>query len=64
MYTIIEVIEEDCCRMKQRVDILCDTVDDLPTIEEVEKTGFDVGSFAYIANERTYKVLNNAKEWV
>lgn len=62
MYTIIEVTDVDGAR--KRVDLICDTTDNLPTVEEIDKEYLDVGSFAYIANERTYKVLNNAKEWV
>lgn len=62
MYTIIDVNDVEDAR--RRADIICDTVDDLPTLDEIEANFLAVGSFAYIANERTYKVLNNAKEWV
>jgi hypothetical protein len=51
-------------RFKQTVDIICDTTADLPSPEEIERKGFDTGSFAYIANERTKVMLNCAKEWV
>ena len=63
-YKIDSVICEDCVRFKQKVDIICDTTDDLPSAEEIERKGFDTGSFAYVANERKRMMLNCAKEWV
>lgn len=62
MYTIINV--ESTKEARARVDLICDTTADLPTPEEIADDFLAVGSFAYIANERAYKVLNNAGEWV
>lgn len=45
-------------------DILCDDYEDLPTAAEIEEHAILAGSWAWIANPKTYAVLNNAGEWV
>lgn len=66
MYTIInsDFMGFDENKSCHRVDIVCDTADNLPSAEEIEKRKFTTGSFAWLMNERTFKVLNHEKEWV
>jgi hypothetical protein len=62
MYTIME---EQCSRIIEgtpifRVTILVDTEDDLPEPE----TNWTPGSMALIAEDHTFRVMNNEREWV
>lgn len=63
-YKIDSVICVDCVRFKQKVDIICDTTADLPDVAEIERKGFDTGSFAYVTDEKKKMILNCKKEWV
>lgn len=66
MYTIIssKVVKADKgIELTRRVEIVCDTEADLPTPEEIDSEGFTVGSLAWIADARTFKLLNNKGEW-
>lgn len=45
-------------------DILCDTLDDLPTLEDIKREHILSGSWAWISNVREHRTLNLAKEWV
>lgn len=66
MYTILnsKFIKFEGSKSIQRVEIVCDTEADLPTPEEIDSEGFTVGSLAWIADARTFKLLNNKGEWV
>lgn len=66
MYTVInnDYVGFDGNSFTRRVDIVCDTSADLPSAEQIADFGYSAGSWAWIANERTYKTLNNAGEWV
>lgn len=66
MYTIIssKVVKADKgIELTRRVEIICDTAADLPTQEEIDSEGFTVGSLVWIADVRTFKLLNNKGEW-
>lgn len=66
-YTTIgsEVVAYNSDGTKQRrVDIVVDTTADLPTVDVIDRNGWSAGTRAWICNENTHKVLNNAKEWV
>ena len=65
MYTILssKFIKFEGSKSIQRVEIVCDTEADLPTPEEIDSEGFTVGSLAWIADVRTFKLLNNKGEW-
>ena len=64
MYTMIE--RESSCnadengKVMQRVVILVDTADDLPEPD----ASWDAGSICMIAEDHSFKVLNNDREWV
>ena len=64
MYTMIE--RESSCnadengKVMQRVVILVDTADDLPELD----ASWDSGSICMIAEDHSYKILNNEREWV
>lgn len=66
MYTILnsKFIKFEGSKSIQRVEIVCDTEADLPTPEEIDSEGFAVGSLVWIADARTFKLLNNKGEWV
>lgn len=66
MYTVInnDYVGFNGNAFTRRVDLVCDTSADLPTAEQIKDFGYSAGSWAWIANERTYKTLNNAGEWV
>ena len=65
MYTILssKFIKFEGSKSIQRVEIVCDTEADLPTPEEIASEGFTVGSLVWIADVRTFKLLNNKGEW-
>ena len=65
MYTILnsKFIKFEGNKSIQRVEIVCDTEADLPTPEEIASEGFTVGSLVWIADVRTFKLLNNKGEW-
>lgn len=64
MYTMIE--RESSCnadengKVLQRVVILADTASDIPTVKDT----WAVGSLCVIAEDHSYKILNNEREWV
>lgn len=47
-----------------RVEIICDTEQDLPTAEDIANGKYAVGSMAMIADTHEIKILNHAGEWV
>ena len=47
-----------------RVEICCDTESDLPTAAEIADKAYAAYSVAWIADARTFKVLNSKGEWV
>ena len=61
MHTIIEQkgAAEVGSVSKLRVVILADTASDIPTV----KDAWAVGSLCVIAEDHSYKILNNEREW-
>lgn len=49
---------------KRVVDIYVDTADDLPTASQIAYEFMDAGSWAWIADDRTFKTLNSEGQWV
>jgi hypothetical protein len=62
MYTIIEQkgAAEVGSVSKLSVVILADTASDIPTVKDT----WEVGSLCVIAEDHSYKILNNEREWV
>lgn len=62
MYTIIEQkgAAEVGSVSKLSVVILVDTASDIPTVKDT----WAVGSLCVIAEDHSYKILNNEREWV
>jgi hypothetical protein len=62
MYTIIEQkgAAEVGSVSKLSVVILADTASDIPTVKDT----WAVGSLCVIAEDHSYKILNNEREWV
>lgn len=62
MYTIIEQkgAAEVGSVSKLSVVILADTASDIPTVKDT----WAVGSICMIAEDHSYKILNNEREWV
>ena len=62
MYTIIEQkgAAEVGSVSKLMVVILVDTASDIPTVNDT----WAVGSICMIAEDHSYKILNNEREWV
>lgn len=62
MYTIIEQkgAAEVGSVSKLSVVILVDAASDIPTV----KDAWAVGSLCVIAEDHSYKILNNEREWV
>lgn len=62
MYTIIEQkgAAEVGSVSKLMVVILVDTASDIPTVNDA----WAVGSLCVIAEDHSYKILNNEREWV
>lgn len=44
-------------------DIICNTLDDLPTAEDIARENILAGSWIWIINEADYRVLNLDGEW-
>lgn len=40
-------------------DIVCDTANDIPTTQDIQKEKMLFGSWAWIISDKTYKVLNS-----
>lgn len=61
MYTIIEQkgAAEVGSVSKLSVVILADTASDIPTVKDT----WAVGSICMIAEDHSYKILNNEREW-
>lgn len=63
MYTMIEressYNADENGKVLQRVVILVDTADDVPEAD----ASWAVGSLCVIAEDHSYKILNNAREW-
>lgn len=49
---------------KRVVDIYVDTAADLPTASQIAYEFMDTGSWAWIAEDRTFKTLNSEGQWV
>lgn len=67
MYTIIdsEVVNVGKgSKLTRRVEIICDTEQDLPTAAEIAAGRYAVGSMAMIADTHEIRILNHAGEWV
>lgn len=45
-------------------DIICDTLEDLPTAEDIKREKILSGSWVWVIDEKTYRVLNLKGEWV
>lgn len=63
MYKITKVFSEDSARHTKEVEIMCTNVEDLPTIEEIDKKGIEPASVAYITKTKQGFILNTEKEW-
>lgn len=65
MYTVIKRDVVPCTeseeKAKYRVDIMTDTVADIPDPPPEQWTA---GSTAIAVNSQVFKMLNNAREWV
>lgn len=66
MYTVISsnFIKFEGNKSVHRVEIICDTEQDLPTAAEIAAGRYAVGSMAIIADTHEIKILNHAGEWV
>ena len=66
MYTVIssKFVKIESNKSVQRVEIICDTEADLPTAAEIAAGKYATGSVVWIADARTFKVLNSKGEWV
>ena len=66
MYTEIgsSFIKFEGNKSVQSVEIICDTEADLPTVEDIANGKYATGSVVWIADARTFKVLNSKGEWV
>lgn len=66
MYTVINksFVRYENNSTINRVEIICDTEADLPTAEDIANGKYATGSVVWIADARTFKVLNSKGEWV
>lgn len=66
MYTVIRshFVKIANHELIQRVEIICDTEEELPTVENIDNNKYDVGSLALIANTHEIKILNHQGEWI
>lgn len=66
MYKIIDSRNTDYeeGRYNRQCDIICDSLEDLPSSEECISKNISFGSIAWCISEKVYKILNSSGEWV
>lgn len=64
MYKILNSKYNSKEQDKRYCDIYCDTAADLPNKQEIEKDFIDVGSWAWIGEDRSFKTLDSNGQWV
>lgn len=64
MYKILNSKYENDKKDKRFCDIYCDTEADLPTAADIKRDFIDVGSWAWIGEDRTFVTLDSTGEWV
>lgn len=66
MYKIIDSRNTDYeeGRYNRQCDIMCDSMEDLPSSEECITKNISFGSIAWCISEKVYKILNGSGEWV
>lgn len=65
MYKVIDSRNTDFENGKynRQCDLMCDSVEDLPSAEECEINNIGFGSVAWCISEKVYKVLNSGGDW-
>jgi len=63
MYKITYVFCDDPARLTREIEIMCNTVSDLPDSDEIDRKGIEPGSTAYVTKTKQKFILNNEKEW-
>lgn len=64
MYKILNSKYDNGKKDKRFCDIYCDTTADLPTAQQIKDDFIDVGSWAWIGEERKFKTLDSNGDWV
>lgn len=64
MYKILNSKYDNEKKDKRYCDIYCDTAADLPNKQEIANDFIDVGSWAWIGEDRTFKTLDSNGQWV
>ena len=63
MYKILNSKYDDSVSDKRFCDIYCDSEDDLPTPAQIKADFIDIGSWAWIGDERTFVTLQSDGTW-